>query len=368
MLNWRNLAPHRPLEENDGLYVPRPGGDSRLAKLIAVTSVPIAITGPVGSGKSTELAQAAGHIRANPMFDAWLVRVDRQADMGKLTGTQLLSIIARTIKLKDPSSSFSQEAWSYKIDEEFSQARDYFLWEIRARQRSLGKTLVILVDGLEKCVEDQAISLVRTLFELRDELRIVAVIPYWLVVGPVASSIIQVHEAKVYSVRAIALRGPVTSHRWKELLTEPGHRFFYNLAEQRLGNLEETPSEFRYQLLRMASLSGGVPRVFLQLLLGAANNAQIADREWPNAEDWEDAIRGQIDSLRLLLRDGDLIHLRMLINGSADVSELAALEIPLERRLRFLAQGLILEYEQDKKRIVYPAPLLFELLGHLLPS
>src|SRR5262249_25169499 len=123
MLNWQNLVPHRPLDENDGQYVPRPESDSRLAKLISVHNAPIAITGPVGSGKSAELAQAAGQLTNFPAMDPWLVRLDRQTDMRKLTRTRVLALIARALGLQDSLAGLS----SLIVEDELARVRDAFL-------------------------------------------------------------------------------------------------------------------------------------------------------------------------------------------------------------------------------------------------
>ena len=65
-LDWSKLAPHRPLDLHDPRYVtPRElycrRGDEIARELAHVDT--IAITGPVGSGKSTELLRAASRVQ-----------------------------------------------------------------------------------------------------------------------------------------------------------------------------------------------------------------------------------------------------------------------------------------------------------------
>ena len=55
--------------------------------------------------------------------------------------------------------------------------------------------------------------------------------------------------------------------------------------------------------------------------------------------------------MRCLLREGDVAALR-----EADGS--GGTEVPLTRRLRFLEQGLLLEYDIGGRVVVHPAPAL----------
>ena len=58
--DWRLLAPHRPLEPGDGVYVVRPaGGGDAIASWVAGGGSTVLVGGPTGVGKSTELARAA---------------------------------------------------------------------------------------------------------------------------------------------------------------------------------------------------------------------------------------------------------------------------------------------------------------------
>ena len=84
-LNWSQLAPHRPLQPGDPLHVQRPqgGGEELAARLLTGGVDVVAVVGPVGSGKSTELAHAAsllGH-----QFVPFLVALDRLLDMRNVT-------------------------------------------------------------------------------------------------------------------------------------------------------------------------------------------------------------------------------------------------------------------------------------------
>jgi len=65
MLNdWKNFVPHRSLEAGDPLYVHRPeGSGEELAALVHHGFNLIAVAGPMGSGKSTELAAASEKLK-----------------------------------------------------------------------------------------------------------------------------------------------------------------------------------------------------------------------------------------------------------------------------------------------------------------
>ena len=98
-IDWSKLAPHRPLGVDDPRYVERPDRAGHvLADRIRAGMSPLAVTGPMGIGKSSELAAAAAALHDE--FLVCLVPLDRKLNMRELTETQLLlEIIERIAQL-----------------------------------------------------------------------------------------------------------------------------------------------------------------------------------------------------------------------------------------------------------------------------
>ena len=363
MLDWKSLAPHRPLDGDDPRYVTRTDGEDRLARSLEKTRSPILIAGAAGVGKSTEIARAASWLQHRSDTSVLLVRIDRFYNMRTVGEAQLLEAILHELyklraKPPRPGVASLQVLAPPDVGDDLERASDILQGEVRRFRKEINAHLIVIVDGLEKCSEKLAGQLVRTLLNLRKLFMVAAVVPPGLVVGPGNQDLIQLYDARIYPIRAVYIQSAVASSDWQSALAEPGYRFFFNLAERRLGALAETPPGFQYQVLRAAVTSGGVPRVFLRLLELAHSSAQVAEREWPDYSDFDDAIREEESSVELALRDGDLAELRAIHRGAK-----TDLEIPIERRLRFLSHGLILEYATaDRRRLVLVTPLLFRLV------
>lgn len=358
MLNWKALSPHRPLDAGDLRYVARPdGGGARLAQLVAAGVSPIGVTGPVGSGKSTELARAADLLgTAGPTF---LIPLDRLFDMRRISEAHVLTKLYQTLSNKTPPT--------IPVDS------DHVLNSIRNAKTHF-QSITLLIDGLEKTPENQAHRIALEVLRLADEARIVLVVPPALAVGPVSYSVTS--QTKIFTIRASsywnAQSDPVKSV--KDLLLrldrEPGtyvsppqttepRAFLYSILMQRLG-LTELPPSLLTLAFRAAQASGGLPRAFLQLMQDAGTYATLAGREMPEWQDLKSAMDDQADSLTLLLQDGDAKAL-------ANAFGTDGLEVPLERKLRFLTHGLLLEYEVDGNKLVFPAPLLKKAFFKYLP-
>jgi hypothetical protein len=133
-----------------------------------------------------------------------------------------------------------------------------------------------------------------------------------------------------------------------------GRQFFFSLALRRLGG----PLLDLVEVVRRAAVSsGGVPRVFLQLLRDAKRYAMLAEREEPDLSDLEDAERDHAEHLERLLGQGDVAALRAADNTPGR-------EIDPGKRLRFLLHGLLIEYKAEGRDFVRPAPLLSRALAH----
>ncbi|HEX5750100.1 MAG TPA: hypothetical protein VFZ09_27975 [Archangium sp.] len=357
-MDWKALAPHKPLEGHDPLHVSRPMGDGRrLASMIHAGLGPFAVAGPVGCGKSTEIATAAAELSHGPEFFALDLPLDQFLNMRHLTGADLLWALGGSmlhgvqkqfqLQLELPEearSLLTGEAPNQQGRSESGPYRDAFLAVVREVKKKGPATsqVALLLDGLEKCPEEQARIAVRTFLSLKDEVELAFVVPPSLVIGPANAELLS--ELRVFPIRPV----PVLERqgaRWKE-----GRQFLMDIFHRRVG--EGTNEEALAPLLETAAIfSGGLPRTFLQLMRDAGGYATVANRELPTREDLDNAMRDQTDSLRRLLRDGD-----MQVMQAADGSD--GLEIPIERRVRLLSHGILLENEVDDKVIVKMHPLL----------
>jgi hypothetical protein len=97
--------------------------------------------------------------------------------------------------------------------------------------------------------------------------------------------------------------------------------------------------------------SGGLPRVFLQLLADAGSYAKLRRSDpWPIVEDLNDARADQIDSFRRLLLPGDVDAIR----GAAGTN---GSELELDRKIRLMAHGILLERLRNGARVLDVHPL-----------
>jgi hypothetical protein len=317
---------------------------------------PFAVAGPVGSGKSTEIATAAKELHLGAEFFALDVSLDQFLNMRQITGADLLWALGGSIfevtraklqlQLEIPDEAGSRmtgKAPSHQGHLEPGPYRDAFLAVIRDfKKKGPASQVAILVDGLEKCPEEQARIAVRTFLSLKDEIELAFVVPPSLVIGPANAELLS--ELRVFPIRPVPVIEQQGSH-WKE-----GRQFLADIFHRRMG--EDTNVEALAPLLETAAISsGGLPRTFLQLMRDAGGYATVANRELPTREDLDNAMRDQTDSLRRLLRDGD-----MQVMKAADGSD--GLEIPIERRVRLLSHGILLENEVADRVIVKMHPLL----------
>lgn len=349
MWNWKSLAPHRPLDGDDARHVLRPGGGGqRLAQLVQAGDRAIVVIGPVGSGKSTEVAHAAALLQHT--HRPCLIRLDRLLDMRRAREVEILRRIVTGVTDRTPwqQRSRTEELLAAAMDwpvsppspspsASFSEVVDYLRAVVRDPAQS---ETVLILDGLEKAPDEVARALVQSLLDLSDDVRLILVLPPSLVLGPQGYEIAS--RSRVFNLRAIGF--PERS------------AFMRSILSQRLGLNGELPPELAQLVPAAAKASGGVPRVFLQIMHDAATHAALGGRELPNQADLDNAMLSQSENLALALRDGDA----EILAGSRGTS---GLEVPLERRLRFLAHGLLLEYDDGGGHVhVEPAPLLASIL------
>ncbi len=360
LLNWRKLAPHRPLKPNDPLHVRRPdGGGDELAERIKAGADAVAIVGPVGSGKSSELAWTAARLQND--FVVVQVPLDRLLDMRRVTDEDVFAQVAG--RVVDVVYNILRIPLSDALLQRLAQAdappslpgklmrpgRDLLLDVLReVAEKSRQGALVLLLDGLEKCEADSALSVVRALLEVRHETRVVFVAPYPLVVGSGAHELVATID-KFFFIRAMPVRRDQGKHG------EDGRAFLREIVRVRL-DLPTLPEDFAALLDRAAEASGGVLRSFLQLVRAASQHAALEERNALTEDDLQAAMRDHAENLERELVDGDIDQLRAA-DGTSGV------EVPEARRLRLLIHGLLLEYRTDNATVVHPAPLLQSVLG-----
>lgn len=355
--DWTRLAPHRPLKPRDPLHVRRPGdGGDEIARWIAAGADAVAIAGPVGSGKSTELAWAASSLWGR--FVAVQVPLDKVLDMRRITEDQVFLQVAGRIAavahgaLKLPLSAALEERLTRVRSAPpmlapgvlTSPARDLLLQTLReVAESSHQGEIALLVDGLEKCAPSDALQIARALLELKGQARIVLIAPFTLVVGSGAHELLSSVD-RLFFLHAVPVRQDMGARG------EAGRAFLREIVRLRL-DLSALPDDLVPLLDQAAVASGGVPRSFLQLVRAAGTYAALGVRETMMAEDLAEAMNDHIESLERLLVEGDIEELRRA-DGTTGV------EIPEERRLRLLSHGLLLEYKTEAGDVVHPAPLL----------
>lgn len=357
--DWKNFVPHRPLEAGDPLYVKRPeGSGAELAALVQHGFDLIAVAGPMGSGKSTELAAAAEKLRS--WGTACVVHLDQDLDMRNIEAESVYKLISTVLNSNVRQSHPGQES------AESSRALLTVAHPARGHGTSIHQRLVaalrevtrlgplvLLVDGLEKSTEETSRRIVSALLDMAEEVSLVVVVPPSLVNGPTSYDLL--NRAKVFPLGAICM---VES----EKLYDPSKRdmeglvFFLNVATRRLGEAFLDNTQLYDFVFKASTMSGGIVRVFLQLLRDAKRYASLVERDAPTNEDLDEAAKDHAEHLERLLGPGDIAALR-----AADGTSGAEIQ-PIERRLRFLVHGLLLEYKIDGHIVVHPAPLLRDAL------
>jgi hypothetical protein len=154
-------------------------------------------------------------------------------------------------------------------------------------------------------------------------------------------------QFRVYSVPPVVVAPTNSPH------AAAGRAFLREVLRTRVG--DEGMRASADVLESAISLSGGIPRTFLQLVQDSAMYARLAGREVLRETDLTAAVKDQRQSLRRLLDQGDKQEILR-----ADGTDGA--EIPRERRARLIASGLLLEYEEDGELVVHPAPILEPIL------
>lgn len=352
---WARLDPLRPLDlgVDRDLYVERPHGVAlSMMRFMERPNEHVAVWGPVGSGKSTEL-RATEHL-LSPRVLVTLIALDLELDLKsepqpweiQASLCRALYRVADKQKIQIGQPLRERLTAAGIVDRPRAQASqvasreltDDLIGELRAH-----RSVALLVDGLEKASSARARSIVRALAETAQAVSLAVVLSPALLTGPEAYEMLQ-----DLNLRSLALRPVVVDER-HGAQAATGRAWLCEVAARRLGN----SSVSNAILQDLARLSGGIPRTFLQLLRDAFTSADFSGRSSPEAEDLQQAQREHRASLRRLLLPGDLGLLRK-------ASGTDGMEVPIEARLRLLAQGLLLEYEigNEPDPVVEPHPLL----------
>lgn len=379
-LNWKALAPHRPLDPGEAGYVAPPSGYAeRVARFVATGTSTVLVGGPVGVGKSTELAHIATLLQSSHV--ACLVQLDRVENIRRLTPDQLLLRLAGKLvalavgslkltvspSLAEPlieagvlSRNFEHGIGSGVISFHASPAAlvRAALGEV-SRRSSQGR-VALIIDGLEKMPDSpQSHEILATLGQLDDTVDLVVVVPWFVAFG-----------ASDDTVRPGALFAPLPAPDVEGLQGAPGRQFLADVLTQRLGLPREVLSSTegeagmaspikpgRALVLEAVRWSGGLVRIFLQLMADAAQYAQIRrGAGWPDEQDLADAVADQRDSFRRALLPGDTEAL-CRVDGTD------GREMELARKIRLLARGVILERHRGDRFVMDVHPLVRPLLG-----
>jgi len=353
--DWHALEPARPLASADARYVPRPwGGGDRLAVLVRNGLTPIVVTGPLGSGKTTELRHAAGLLGDDTA--GFAIEVEKLLPPEDLRPELLLWEIAHhlidTIVERDPEARPSRalvediRASDPRLPRGSGIARTpteiarMVLAEVRLLT---GRSRVaLLVDGIDQADHDRATAAIRALLSLRHDADLVIVVAPALAHGPDSHEVLA--HVRVWWLPAI----PVAS--------EAGRKHLARIVARRLDH-KTLPKALHEVVDRAAVQSGGVTRLFLHLVQDAALYASAEGRVRPNAETLTHAIRDHADALRRVLVAGDL-------DALAKASDTDGLEVPADRKVRLLAHNALLEYPEGELSVVRPHPLLHALIAN----
>jgi hypothetical protein len=297
----RTLKPNVPLPPGDPTYVDRPDGvSSRIARMTSVGRSPILVYGCAGVGKSTELAHAT-HLLRQQGHRTILVQLDKDIQARRLTPDHVYASILQELRpnTQDPAS----------LDQ---------VNTVLGEDLNLGPVTLIL-DGLDKLPND--VNKTRDIFEalaaIRDDVNLVVAVPWHVIFIPWSESVIRYgeHAVQVCTVDtrdAVGFMGEVLRRRVN-------------------GDLPE-------DILSAAALwSCGITRNFLRIVSDAATHACIRGHEGPpEDEDLNAAVNDLGHQITRSLLPGDLQAIK-------DAVGTRGTEMPVERKVRLMAQGILVE-------------------------
>lgn len=352
--NWKALTPHLPLEPGSAEYVaPLTGGGHAIADWILAGGSTVLLGGPAGIGKSTELAHAARLLETARV--SCLIPLDRWENMRRLTADKLLLTIAGRV------ASAATDVLHLELSSELSTAlrlqglpRGSELGRFVGTPESLAATalaevarkskqgrIALLIDGLEKVPPGpDSMDLFDALGRLRSDVDLVVVIPWHAAFGPRGDTVVRPQE-RLEMLRAPEVEGAPGI---------PGRSFLRKIITQRLPATVQMIAEPLID--EAARWSGGLPRIFLQLIADAGTYANLRHPgTWPSPQDLADAIADQEASFRRLLLPGDAAAIRKAAGTDG-------LELELDRKVRLMAHGVLLEKLTEKEPMLQIHPLM----------
>lgn len=338
-LNWSNIEPNRPVEPGDPMYVERPTSASAgVLKRLQVGARVVLVTGPAGIGKSSELAHVAAAMRER--FWPCLVQFDRVASMRDFDGDDALGAMLKALVRVE-------EAWGLSVTLPTAPRRDLLLSHLRQIAASSGRGVLFLLDGLEKSPVPVARGIFEMLADWVEEAHFVVVVPWFATYGALSQGVIHPSE-KVAHLRPVTVEGDGAV---------AGKKFLATLLLRRLPIVGNYPPSLAKVINAAATMSGGVPRTFLQLMADAASRADFERGEaWPDLDDLREGAEDVMDSYRRLLQQGDVDALIAAENTGGT-------EMELDRKLRLLTHGILLEVEQGRQVKMRMHPLVRQLVA-----
>ena len=365
--DWRLLAPHRPLSPGDDAYVARPtsGGDA-IAQWVEAGGSTVLVSGPTGVGKSTELAQAAQVLQ--PTRVACLVQADRATNIHRLTAEGLTRIVVKRLvlfaldplhlplseALRSAATSVGEDGEVHPMSLSFRMSgtdRAGIAVEEIARVSPQGR-VALLIDGLEKLLPGpHARDIFEALSRLPDSVDLIVVIPWHAAFGGGTEPILRAGE-RLHRVAPLDTDGATGL---------AAAEFLGRVLAGRLRSIHTLPESLKPLLGLAFKASGGIPRVFLQLMADAGTYARVKrGAAWPDDSDLHEAMVDQQDSFRRALLLGDTQAIKAVEGTDGR-------ELDLERRVRLMAQGILLERVRNGTVVLEVHPLAAPALLHSRP-
>lgn len=358
--DWSLLQPDQPLQGFERAYVPRLVGGDRLAVLVRAGLCPMALTGPHGCGKTTELNRARVVLAAEGMrvfgFDLAQLWDGPDLDGKRALYGLAVGLVDRTVDMEpgfEPPQALIDDLRA--SDPTFPRGHGKVRPPLDLLEEAIGEVcrfygkdrLALFVDGLDEVEPRLGRELLTWLDRAARLADLVVVLSPTLAHGPDNQPVLR--RFRLFPVPV----PPVLD--LMELDGSQGRDFLTRVA---LGRLEiEDPTPALLQVLdRMARRSGGLPRTFLRLLRDAGLYAGIESRPLPAPRHVREALRDAVLTMQRLLEAGD-------IEALDKARGTAGLGIEADRRVRFLAHALLVEHASGEDTVVLPHPLLERLIA-----
>jgi hypothetical protein len=390
--DWSALAPHRPVAAGRSQYVAPPSNaGEEIANRVMAGAGTILVGGPAGIGKSTELDRAAALLRGRGRRIALLIPIDTWENMRRVTPDRLLLRIAgqcARVASQNLGMSLNQELlaalWqagvlpssvltggAAGVYEATPRALATAVLGEVARLSKLGP-VTLLIDGMEKVPEGPTgTELFDALANLPEHVEQVVVMPWHAAYGPHSETVIRPGEKWMIlspdrvegnaGARARAFLREILARRLSIDATwldpEPSAA---RVASRAMGD-DIPPTAFAALVDDAAVWSGGIPRVFLQLVADAGTYARLRrDEDWPKDVDLVDAVADLEDSFRRALLPGDTEACRQAEGTDGR-------ELELGRKIRLLARGVLVERRDDRRTVLEIHPLARRPLEEAFP-